>query len=67
MTDDVQRSKLIVLTVVLVLTGLALIAAGIYTRDSIGNFASWILVSCGMVVAILTPVLWRRKRGRQPK
>lgn len=59
MMSDSRRAGPLV-SVVALLFGLALIAVGVYSRDMIGNFASWLLVSAAMVIAIAIPALRRR-------
>lgn len=67
MVDDSRRLGPIVLTVVLLLVGLGLIAVGVFTRDSIGYFASWLVMSVGIAIAVAVPALWRRRRNQQLK
>jgi hypothetical protein len=67
MNEGARRPGPVVLIIGCALVGLALIAVGVYTRDSIGYFTSWLVVSVGMLVAIVPSVLWRRNRDRQQK
>lgn len=67
MNEGTRRPKSVVLITGCALVGLALIAVGIFTRDSIGYFTSWLVISVGMVIAIVPPALWRRNRDRQQK
>lgn len=64
MPSQARDTKQIVLTVVALLLGIALIAVGIFARDSIGSFASFLVVSVGIVVALVIPALGRRRRNR---
>lgn len=67
MTDETRRSKPLALLIVLLLAGLVLVAVGVFTRDAIGYFASWLVMSVGIVIAVGTPALWRKHRNRQLK
>jgi hypothetical protein len=64
MPSHAQDTKQIVLTVVAVLVGIALIAVGVFMRESIGSFASFLVISVGIVVALLIPALGLRRRNR---
>ncbi len=67
MTDEKEHPKPLSLFIGLLLAGLVLIAVGVFTRDTIGHLASWLVISAGIVIAILPPALWRRGRNRQLK
>lgn len=64
MANDARNPKATALPVIAILVGLALIAVGVYARESIGSFASWLVMSAGIVIALALPALWRRRSNR---
>lgn len=67
MVDNSKNPGLIVLSIVLLLVGLALIVVSVIFRDSIGNFASILLNGVAILIAVIVPMLWQRRRNQQTK
>lgn len=67
MANQSDRTEPLVLYGVMVLVGLALIAVGVFTRDSIGLFAGWLVMSLGILTALAVPLLWHKRHKSPPK
>lgn len=62
MAEPIRRTEPLVLYGVMILVGIGLIAIGVFSRDSIGLFAGWLISSVGIVTVLAVPIL-RRKRN----
>jgi cyanate permease len=67
MVDNSKRPGLIVLTVVLLLVTIALIFISVYARESLGTFASLLLMGVAIAIGPVIPALWRRKDNQRLK